>query len=65
MSKEFCSSFAASRKRRKHMVHLNFVRQSDTETTMDYTKRFNEAARQVKDFNVVGAVMAFSQGLLQ
>ncbi|TXG51450.1 hypothetical protein EZV62_023974 [Acer yangbiense] len=28
-------------------------------------KRFNEAARQVQGFNEVGAVMAFSQGLLQ
>ena len=45
------------------MVYLNSVRQNDTETTKDYMKRFNEVARQVQDFNKVGAVLAFSQGL--
>ena len=45
LSKEFGSGFAASRRRRRHMVHLNSVRQGDAKTTRDYTKRFNEAAR--------------------
>ena len=65
LSKEFRSSFAASRRRCRHMVHLNSIRQTANETTRDYMKRFNEAARQVQGFNEVGAVMAFSQGLLQ
>ncbi|TXG48797.1 hypothetical protein EZV62_024672 [Acer yangbiense] len=65
LSKEFRSSFAASRRRCRHMVHLNSIRQTPSETTRDYMKRFNEAARQVQGFNEVGAVMAFSQGLLQ
>ena len=42
---EFKSNFAASRRRHRHMVHLNFVKLNDTETTRDYMKRFNEAAR--------------------
>ena len=63
LSKEFRSGFAASRRRRRHMVHLTSIRQTDTETIRDYMKRFTEAARQVKDFSEVGAVMAFTQGL--
>ncbi|KAI9180122.1 hypothetical protein LWI28_001451 [Acer negundo] len=46
LSKEFRNSFAASRRRHIHMVHLNFIKQNDFETTRDYMKRFNEAARQ-------------------
>ncbi|KAK3199997.1 hypothetical protein Dsin_023412 [Dipteronia sinensis] len=47
------------------MVHLNSVKQTDSETIMDYMKRFNEGARQVQDFNKIGVVMAFTQGLRQ
>ncbi|KAK3226429.1 hypothetical protein Dsin_006291 [Dipteronia sinensis] len=63
--KSFVAGFTASTRRRTHMVHLNSVRQADSETIRDYMKRFNEAARQVHDFNEIGAVMAFTQGLQQ
>ncbi|KAK0600275.1 hypothetical protein LWI29_013285 [Acer saccharum] len=63
LSKEFCSGFAVSRRRRRHMVHLTSVKQLETETIRDYMKRFTDTARQVQDFSEVGAVMAFIQGL--
>ncbi|TXG73511.1 hypothetical protein EZV62_002090 [Acer yangbiense] len=63
LSKEFRGGFAASRRRRRHMVHLTSIRQLETESIRDYMKRFTEAARQVQDFSEAGAVMAFIQGL--
>ncbi|TXG63384.1 hypothetical protein EZV62_010378 [Acer yangbiense] len=60
LSKEFHNGFIVRRRRRRHMVHLNFIKKSDTNM-----RRFNEAVRQVYDFNEVGAVMAFIYGLQQ
>ncbi|TXG54648.1 hypothetical protein EZV62_019904 [Acer yangbiense] len=48
LSKEFRGGFAASRRRRRHMVHLTSIRQLETESIRDYMKRFTEAARDSK-----------------
>ncbi|KAI9194960.1 hypothetical protein LWI28_010433 [Acer negundo] len=47
LSNEFCSGFTVNRRKWRHMVHLNSIKQLDSKTIKDYMNRFIEAARQV------------------
>ncbi|KAK3193599.1 hypothetical protein Dsin_024909 [Dipteronia sinensis] len=53
LPEEFSNGFAASRRRRSYMIHLNSIKQVDFKTIRDYMKRINEDERQVQDFNEI------------